>query len=57
MGKILTNNDEKMMGQVNQLGESCEPSIIGKERCSQGVDFQTCLHAEMAKIGMKIEMF
>lgn len=57
MGKILTNNDENALSHVNQLADLCEPSIIGKKRCEQGINFQTCLHAELTKMNIKIDMF
>ena len=57
MGKILTNNDEKTLAKVPELGQTCEPSTIGKARCEQGIEFQKCLRGEMAKMGIKIAIF
>lgn len=56
MGKVLTNNDANALSQVNQLSDVCEPKMMGVDRCEQGIAFQTCLHMEMEKKGIKLDL-
>lgn len=56
MGKLLTDNDEKRIPYIISMGETCEPPFQGKPRCDQGVIFQKCMKAEMAKAGIKVDL-